>query len=190
MDKNMMTGEQFHKLANETLDESQSVRALTNYLGSVENTQQGWHLLADQFVGHVKTLMGGKLGERELRTLQQPGELQKLIGRFRKEVVGGGVMTEQDALRVIAAVGGDVNMWRNRDVVARLIEQMMGDKIQRFELNRLHYNIQRGYTGRGAYPKLDPVIPILSPDNADKEFEGIKSGKFFLDPNKNLRRKP
>ena len=55
----------------------------------------------------AKTFLGStNLTEREIQAALAQGEVQGLIGKVREDVVGPGVMTEQDALRVLAFIGG------------------------------------------------------------------------------------
>ena len=65
---------------------------------------------------------------------------QALIGRFRIETVGGGVMTEQDALRIIANLGGDVNALQNPEIVAQQIETLFKGKYKSFENKRKRHD--------------------------------------------------
>jgi hypothetical protein len=130
--KNAMTGEQFFSLATEVHDTERGLRELTRFMADAKDTRQGWQLLADQFLGHMNTIFGSELSEEQFKTFASTGRLQGLLGAYRKEVVGGGVMTEQDALRVIARLGGDFNLLRNRDVAAALIRELMEEKLFRY----------------------------------------------------------
>ena len=130
--KNAMTGEQFFQLATEIQDTERGLRELTRFMTDAKDTRQGWQLLADQFLGHMNTIFGNELSEEQFKTFASTGRLQGLLGAYRKEVVGGGVMTEQDALRVIARLGGDFNLTRNREVAAALIRELMEEKLSRF----------------------------------------------------------
>lgn len=164
LQRNVMTGIQFHKLAGEVNAEERSMRALVRYAGRVKETGQGIDLLADQLYGQLKTVLGkDNLSRDELNTLAQTGELQRLIGGFRKEVVGGGVMTEQDALRVIYALGGNVGLLRNKEVARQLLGEMFRDKARDYNERLVpSYNEQIVSTRRGFFKPKSPIS--LSPD--------------------------
>jgi len=66
--------------------------------------------------------------------------LQSLIGNLRIETVGGGVMTEQDAIRVVQALGGDLSLLRNKDVVDGQIRKILESKEARIKQDMQFYN--------------------------------------------------
>ncbi len=168
--KNAMTGEQFFSLATETEDTERGLRELTRFMTDSKDTRQGWRLLADQFLGHMNTIFGNELSEEQFKTFASTGRLQGLLGAYRKEVVGGGVMTEQDALRVIARLGGDFDLTRNRDVAAALIRELMGEKLSRYNNLLLPmFNGQlttvdrRGFTEKKPITMDESVFSITEP---------------------------
>ena len=201
LDRNVMTGEQFSKLARTANEEEQSLRSLKRYWESVKDTSQGWRLLADQYIGQIKTIFGKDLNnQKQFDTLIQSGRLQGLLGRFRKDIVGGGVMTEQDAHRVIAALGGDVNALRNKDVVAQLLKDMMNDRAREYNsVTAPLFNAQITGSGRGGFNKKEPVdvsklfIPAKSKVETisnDAEYDSLPSGAVFIGPDGKQRKKP
>jgi len=156
--KGAMTGQQFNALASEAAEEEKSLRELTRYMSSVGSTEQGWRLLADKLHAHFNTLFGKELSPMEYRTLLQNGQLQGLLGGFRKEVVGGGVMTEIDAARVLARLGGDVSMLRNPAVATQLLQEMFEEKARRYNETLVpQYNFQRQIIPRGRFTKKEPI---------------------------------
>lgn len=173
--KGEMTAPQFQKLALEVHDDEESIRNLMKYMKSVEGSEQGWRLIGDQFVGALKTMFGGDITQEEFNTLRQTGQLNAMVGGFRVDVVGPGVMTALDALAVISALGGNVSMFRNPKVVAAAIRDMLEKKARRYDINRRMYNDQVMRTGRGAFdvkPKMDIDFSIfgggISGDDPDK----------------------
>lgn len=179
LSRNAMTGDQFLKLADEVRDTESSIRAVSRYFKNVNDSEQGWKLLANQFIGQLKTIFGKDVNQQEFTTLLQTGQLQGLLGRFRKEVVGGGVMTEQDALRVMSALGGDVSALRNPDVVAELLRNIVKDKLSDYE-ERLRpvYNEQLRNTprGKGLKPKEAHDLDADKVFSTKKKTEGGGSG--------------
>ena len=130
---------QFTKNFDELNTDRASMRRLSEYMSTVNNTNEGLLRLADQFSASAKTLLGGflkrafdiddftTLSKTELSNRLAQGKMQGLIGRFRIETVGGGVMTEQDALRIIANLGGDVNLLQNKEIVAQQLASLYED---------------------------------------------------------------
>ena len=58
------------------------------------------------------------------------GKFQGLIGRFRVETVGPGVMTEFDAGRIIAALGGEPGALQNKFRAAAIMKDIFESKYQ------------------------------------------------------------
>lgn len=132
---------QFTKNFEQLNTDMASLRRLKQYMTTVKDKNEGILLLADDFTRSAKTLLGGflkntmkidnflELTPEEIKAAVARGQQQGLIGRFRIETVGGGVMTEQDALRIIMNLGGDVNAFQNKQVVAKQIGDLYKDKV-------------------------------------------------------------
>lgn len=92
-------------------------------------------------------------------------------------------MTENDALRVIAALGGDLGLLRNRDVAARLIKDLMLEKMRKY--NERHvpiFNAQLKFN-RGDIPALEKIeIPesLFEADFKKKESKAPPPPKGFV----------
>ena len=106
--KTVLPVKQFNDLADELGSDIASMRKLESYMRRIKNSNVGFKRIADDLAIHAKTLLTGYIGEgyesltpEQLNLRIGRGLLQGLIGRFRIETVGGGVMTEQDALRII-----------------------------------------------------------------------------------------
>ena len=153
----------FKKLRNEVRDDQTSLKRYTSYLNNIQNSEVGFARLADQMTGAIKTLLSrkgkmAKLSEEELALKLAAGELQGLIGRSRIETVGGGVMTEQDALRIITNLGGDVNLLQNPEVVRGQISRLFTDKFTSYKDRIQEYNIAVGAKyGELGYEPLEPI---------------------------------
>ena len=167
----------FKKLRNEVRDDQTSLKRYTSYLNNIQNSEVGFARLADQMTGAIKTLLSrkgkmAKLSEEELALKLAAGELQGLIGRSRIETVGGGVMTEQDALRIITNLGGDVNLLQNPEVVRGQISRLFTDKFTSYKDNIQEYNIAVGAKyGELGYEPLAPIEidPTLLDQRARQE---------------------
>ena len=145
----------FYKLTKDLTDAEIGFDQLKKYFKNIKNTRQGFGRLADIFTSHMKTLAGErKLSLEELSTRVARGQLEGLLGKMRIEVVGGGVMTEQDAIRVIEALGGKVGALQNKEVVAAAIKRIMGEKLMNYKNMLMTYNINvKNRYGATGYPE-------------------------------------
>ena len=75
--------------------------------------------------------------------------MQGLLGAQRLSDVGGGVMTEQDALRVISALGGDISTLQNPEIVEAQIQRIYNERYQLYEADIGILNRQRSIYGQG-----------------------------------------
>ena len=162
---------QFTKNFEQINTDLASLRRLKQYMTTVKDKNEGILLLADDFTRSAKTLLGGflqnvmgidksftELTPEEIKAAVARGQQQGLIGRFRIETVGGGVMTEQDALRIIMNLGGDVNAFQNKQVVAKQISQLYKDKVG--SVNRgvaVHNNAVKQIYGESGFEPIELV---------------------------------
>ena len=135
-----LTSQQFIKLGESLTADINSANRLKGYMSDAKDIPQGFKLIAQDFANKFTTAFGGTLTGDALKVAMQQGTLQSLIGNLRIETVGGGVMTEQDALRVIQALGGDLGMLRNKDVVEGQIRKILESKEARIKQNMQFYN--------------------------------------------------
>ena len=184
LDKGVMTAKQFLDLSDALVLDESSIKALSRYWSQVEASPYGWKLLADQFLGEMRTALGAeRIPASEIVAMQQSGELQGLLGRFRKEVVGGGVMTEQDALRILMRLGGDVSLARNPFVVGNLLRSLMQDKYRSYQTKLDVYNRQAGtavYARQGYEPKAGIPVPPNMMSGVGTVEEDTDTGQFYL----------
>jgi len=161
---------QFTKNFEQINTDLASLRRLKQYMTTVKDKNEGILLLADDFTRSAKTLLGGflqnvmgidnftELTPKEIKAAVARGQQQGLIGRFRIETVGGGVMTEQDALRIIMNLGGDVNAFQNKRVVAEQISKLYQDKVG--SVNRgvaVHNNAVKQIYGESGFEPVELV---------------------------------
>ena len=116
-----LSGNQMVKLAGEVRQSENSLKKLEKYLGTQGGTNQGFERLGDTFLTRLKTFFGGDLNADELNLAIANGQMQAILGGLRVATVGPGVMTEQDAERVVAAIGGRPDALQNPAVMGQLI---------------------------------------------------------------------
>jgi hypothetical protein len=128
-----LSAQQFNNLQLEIKDETAALNRVNSYISNFREAGVGWQRLADTISTNAKTFLGNKSNREEVALQVARGQVQGLLGMFRTDVVGPGVMTEQDAQRVLRAIGGDVKVLENPQVVERLLKEVFESKRQRVE---------------------------------------------------------
>ena len=116
---------QFAKDVTAISDIDISLTNLEKYFGGVQDTNTGLKRLGDQITAAIKTLSGNKdYTNKEVLLGISNSRLQREIGSNRLAIVGGGVMTEKDAWRVVQGLGGDINALQNPEVLRQALRDM------------------------------------------------------------------
>lgn len=133
---------QFLTIKTEVEKSEVQLQKLAQFISRNENLPQGAEKIINQLQSTFKTIFteNGLTTEEFMQRLQE-GTFQGLIGANRLEVVGGGVMTEQDAIRIMLALGGDpASAFTNKEVATALISNILADKYRMYEQNLEVYN--------------------------------------------------
>ena len=173
-----------NKLESSVYEDRDRLVALDGYLADVEGSGQGINNLIDRASLTIKTLINNKeLTESELKTAKGQAKLQGLLGRFRVPIVGGGVMTEQDALRILSALGGDFDAFQNKRITKDLIAEIRKETAIRFDresekFNKALSSLPDVYYAKSIYKPVGSYVNpyATSPDGNDE------SGKGGLSP--------
>lgn len=154
-----VTASQMTKLT-EKLDTSRgTLRSIDNVLADLDNLPYGIEGMKSDISTFVKTLSGRTgLSEEEIMLRAARGEIQGLIGNAREDVVGPGVMTEQDALRVLAALGGDLSSMTHPDVVRARLTEIYDRTSQRYDRDYNQYNKFRAVPGFDVYQEREKYV--------------------------------
>jgi len=147
----------FQKNKSEVENQLRARQKLEEYRKSRQGAREGIGLLADQFTTTMKTVFSevlpkkySKLTPSELSAAIAEGQLNGQIGSLRLQVVGGGVMTEQDALRVISYLGGNLSLLTNKQAVENAVQRVLSEKDGLIEQLVEKHNKQVDYFyGRG-----------------------------------------
>jgi hypothetical protein len=167
----------FTGLNKELVTEEKSLKQIESYWNDITDTNVGIERLGDQMATWFKTLAGSvDLTTQELARGIAEGKLQGLIGANRIDTVGGGVMTEKDAWRVIARLGGDVDSLQNPALVGPLLEEMYRLKVESYNEDIKGYN--QGVESE-RYKGYEKRAPITSEEITSKFLllpQGIPAG--------------
>src|SRR5262249_43229553 len=87
-----------------------ALKAMEAYSKQAGGLPQGYRRWANDWAAKVKTFLGNQnLTPEQFDQLEASARQQALLGMLRTTIVGPGVMTEQDAQRIIEALGGRVS---------------------------------------------------------------------------------
>ena len=141
INKNIVSATDFKKFREDLTDSERSLRSLERYANSAGGFNQGIAGLADSVATMAKTLTDtGKLTPAELSRAVAKGQAQGLLGNIRTAVVGPGVLTEPDAARVLARLGGDVGALQNKEVLMQALSEIYQDKYAQYQDNFNFHN--------------------------------------------------
>jgi hypothetical protein len=111
------------KLGEDLQQKRNSLKGIYRLITKIDNSDVGFNRFFDDFKSKYNTLLASGLEPKEIALRAARGETQGLIGALRLDVLGPGVVTEQDALRLLAFIGGQAGAFEN---VAVFREQIKG----------------------------------------------------------------
>ena len=148
----------FTGLAKDLTTDERSMKKISNYFANIKNANIGLERLGDQISQWAKTLAGSvDLTIPQLARSIAEGQLQGMVGANRLDTVGGGVMTEKDAWRVVTRLGGDVDSLQNPAVVAKQLRLIYADKARQYNNDILGYNIGVNTKKYEGYTEKEPI---------------------------------
>jgi len=116
---------QYQKLKMERRQNINALSALEKYFKTVGGLPQGVQRWANSLTANAKTMFSGQLSADEFNQLDAGAQAQALLGMFRTTVVGPGVMTEYDAVRVLNALGKDpASALQNTQVIGPILQNL------------------------------------------------------------------
>lgn len=120
-----------------------AMHSLSTLRDDLENSPDGGVRYAQRLMGQAQTLLGQSMNVGEMREAIMSGDKRasSIVGLLRQEVVGGGTMTEQDAIRILDALGGDPAspVW-NKAVALDAIDEIIRRNEVRFKDSSMYYN--------------------------------------------------
>lgn len=148
-----LTANQYSKLMSDVDTDEIALNQLDEILETFKTEEggvdRGVSVWADQVSANFKTFFGKPANEEEYRLASRKAKLQQIIGLFRTEIVGPGVVTEYDAQRILQSVGGEVGALQNPDVVKEQLALLRSQKLKglRTKKRQLEYFGARGFQG-------------------------------------------
>lgn len=132
------------------------LRTIDRIIPKLQDTTFGVGGLMTDLTAYIKTAAGSRnLSPEEFTRQLVKGELQGQIGSNKAVVGGTGVLTEQDAARIITYLGGDLSkIGDNPAVIVEMLKTQRDSKQREYEREHERYNSFRGTTGAGAWIEL------------------------------------
>lgn len=146
-------GAQAVKTYNEANELRRTIISLDQFEGLInEGFAGGIESKLDSFKADLKSLLGtADLTRPEALTKLLVAKQNTLLGDLRVAIVGPGVMTQQDAERVIAALGGDISRWTaNPQILIEAIRDARATAARGFADKQALF----GALKEGKFPKL------------------------------------
>lgn len=136
----ILNGKQMNDLDIALTQDENSLTSFVNYLSAVGDTNTGVARIADNFIARIKNMVGGELSQEQFNLLLASAELPALIAQSRVELAGPGVLTDQDFIRLLETIGGDVNAYQNPQIVKDRISDLISKKYNTYKRNVDVYN--------------------------------------------------
>ena len=155
-------------------EEEQKLISLDKFRNAVKTAPEGLGRTIQTLNKIFQTLSADpEFKKGDLTTGEARARLQGLIGLYKDEIVGGGVMTEQDALRVIEALGGEISAFNPKELTLTLIDSFRENSERKYQAALNRYNKAYDTTlptmaGKRIFsPREAYVNPYLSPKKVD-----------------------
>ena len=136
----ILNAKQMSDLDTALTQDEYSLTSFVNYLSAVGDTNTGVSRIADNFLARIKIMVGGELSQEQFNLLLASAELPALIAQSRVELAGPGVLTDQDFIRLLETIGGDVNAYQNPQIVKDRISDLISKKYATYKRNVDRYN--------------------------------------------------
>lgn len=139
----------------------EAIDRVQTYLAS--DPSQGISKVFESANAMLRTLTERGLTDEQIDRAIATGDMQALIGQTREAVVGPGVMTEPDAVRVMASLGGDFrSILQNPDAFAARLSIVGKDMYALYEHQYNQYEATRTQFPRLGYTEVPRYTGPLS----------------------------
>jgi len=175
-----ITSSDFTDLTQLVDKESINIRKLEDFILDVNQMDSGpINKFINEISFYTKNILdqNDNMTDKELLQAIAGGRFQELVGANRLNVLGPGVLTEQDAERLIEALGGDPsNFFNNKQKSLAILSDILKNKYELYESNYRFYEDQ---TKIGNFATRDPVAKYQLSDSVNKLMDRVNVG--FID---------
>ena len=157
---------------SDLLQQGQGINALINYVNTIDQTSTGINRTIDRVnTWFTSTFMPeNQLDENEVAIRIANGQLSRLGGTQRVDILGPGVMTEFDFLRLQEALGGEPTSKQSIQAFKRTLKLILEEKMVKYNDSLAVYDGQRTKFG-------ELRAEVIPPINLE-----IKEHKSFFEP--------
>ena len=148
----------FNAAYEEITGQQKGVRSLENFVNALDGVEGGFKGFFQRRKADIQAIIGSEVDETAAALKLLDAMQQGQLGALRLEVVGPGVMTEQDAQRLIAYMGGSLqNITTSPELVKKAMASVLRDKKKDVDKaagvfnKRLTYLLSTGEGTRGGY---------------------------------------
>jgi hypothetical protein len=144
----------YDTLTSELRNGRTTLETLDRVLEIIPTVSTGLPGVARDAKAMYNILLGRGISAESIQAAIARGDIQGLIGGTREQVVGGGVMTEQDAVRVLEALGGNLDVLGSPE---KMIERLSIIRAQGLASYNERYD--RIVNHNTNYPNLGYITP-------------------------------
>ena len=136
---------------------------LANYVNTIDRTNLGLQRDIDKVTSWFKTVFmpEKQLDDQQVALRIANGQLSRLGGTLRLDILGPGVMTEQDFLRLREALGNDPNSAQSIQAFKETLHLILKEKEMTYKDKNSYYEKQRTAVPQRekGFPSIDLEIP-------------------------------
>ena len=136
---------------------------LANYVNTIDRTNLGLQRDIDKVTSWFKTVFmpEKQLDDQQVALRIANGQLSRLGGTLRLDILGPGVMTEQDFLRLREALGNDPNSAQSIQAFKETLHLILKEKEMTYKDKNSYYEKQRTAVPQRekGFPSVDLEIP-------------------------------
>jgi len=136
---------------------------LANYVNTIDRTNLGLQRDIDKVTSWFKTVFmpEKQLDDQQVALKIANGQLSRLGGTLRLDILGPGVMTEQDFLRLREALGNDPNSAQSIQAFKETLHLILKEKEMTYKDKNSYYEKQRTAVPQRekGFPSIDLEIP-------------------------------
>jgi len=156
-------------LQTEIFTDVSGITQLKKFKADRIDSQEGLAQFITSIQDRFRTFFGKDISEQGMKDAIAKAGFERLLGVIRLDVLGPGVLTEQDAQRLIAAMGGFGGL-ADRETSVKLVERLIKSKEKAAQGRMTVYN-----QTRDSFKELKDELPNMTMDNV----ESIRRGDFL-----------
>jgi len=190
MGKGVMNVAQLTESAKELAITEGHLRGGQKFLDKLDDFKGGFSGKIDMLKSKFQTFFDQDLTPQQLAARAAIGDQEGLLGMFRTEVVGPGVLTEADAQRVMRKLGGYAGDWTAEpDLIRRAVQEVMEEKYIAYTEAANIYNQLAPAVGLSARSLTLRPISGLSQSMIDAGFDEEDWSLMTYDEKTELRKR-